>query len=91
MEYSFFLEILAGLSCLGFGGSYLYMVNRVRAVLMQKGDELDNDSVLNFFKIYWLYTKISKSSDKSSAVIYLHFLSFIVMVFLIYKLQDMGL
>ena len=91
MEYSFFLEIIAGLSCLGFGGSYLYMVHRIRVVLMQNGHELDNASVLNLFKIYWLYSKILKDHGEKKGVLCLHFLSFIVMTFLIYKLQEMGL
>ena len=91
MEYSFFIEIIAGLACLGFGGSYLYMVNRVRNTLMRKGDQIDNVFVLNCFKIYSLYSKISKNTVEKIGVVSLHFLSFIIMVFLIYKLQEMGL
>lgn len=91
MKYSFFLEIIAGLACLGFGGSYLYMLNQIRGYLAEEGAGLDNISVLNFPRIYSLYVKLIKGLGKSFIIMYLHFFSLTVMIILIYTLQEMGL
>ena len=87
----FILEIAAGVACLCFGGSYLYILSRIRVYLEQSGLELDNISALNLFKIYWLYSRLLKETSERSIVLYFHLISFGSMIFLIYKLQEMGL
>jgi hypothetical protein len=92
MEQYFYLEIIAGLSCAGYGISYLFMVKQIRIAAAKGNYEIDNFSILNIFKVYSLYLRIKRINREGPGfVFYLHFLFFAIALLLVYKLQKLGL
>ena len=92
MEHYFFLEIIAGLSIAGYGISYLFMVKQIRMTLEKGNYEKDNFFVLNIITVYSSYLKLKRINREGPGFIfYLHLFCFIIALFLIYKLQKLGL